>query len=175
MSNLPPDLNPYASPAEADGLVKQPVVSTYRLLKDVKQFRSEIHTLGGLWIVLGTLPLGLALILVAEAAVAGFSLDPLLSAGLFAALGLPFFLCGVFTCYKQMWAVYAGLALSYLLGALSLFGLNLCGVLVLAGGIFGGHRIISWSQEPRRKGIPLTTRPCDIQVPLAAHTIFPPE
>lgn len=166
MSNQPSDFNPYASPTEAAGAVQQPVVSTYQMLKDVKQFRAEIHALGGLWMVFGAIPLVLALVFAIDAVMAGFALDPLLSAGVFAAAGLPFFVCGVGTCCKQLWAVYAGLVLSYLMGVLCLPSCSLLLLMAFATGIFGGHRIISWASELRRKGIPLTTRPQDIQTPL---------
>lgn len=173
MSNLPPDFNPYASPAEADGLVRQPVVSSYELLKDVKRFRAEIHGLAALWIVMGTLPLLLAGLLVFEALQAKDPGRAMLWIGIFTILGFPLLICGVFTCYKQLWAVYAGLGLSYLLTMLALAATNLWVTAAYAGGIFGGHRILSWAREFQRKGIPLTTRPKDIHVPLQRPTFLP--
>jgi hypothetical protein len=167
MSNETPELNPYASPAIPDALVQQPVVSTYEMLKDVKRFRSEIHALGGLWIAVGVLPIGMGILALLETALASqFSSENLVTAGMFLVIGCPFLVIGAFTCCKQMWAVYVGLIVSYVLAGLSLPFCNLLVALICLGGVFGGHRIISWSQELRRKGIPLTTRPRDIKTPI---------
>lgn len=160
-------MNPYASPAIPDALVQQPVVSTYEMLKDVKRFRSEIHALGGVWIAVGAFPLGMGILALLEIALdSRFSFENLATAGMFLVIGCPFVIVGVFTCCKQMWAVYAGLIMAYVLAGLSLPFCNLFVALLSLGGVFGGHRIISWSQELRRKGIPLTTHPRDIKTPI---------
>lgn len=178
MSNEPPDLNPYASPAALDSYVQPKVVSTYEMLKDVKRFRSEIHALGGLWILIGCFPVGVGLLIVLDSAMqADFDVDRLLSMGMFVVLGTPFLIVGAFTCLKQMWAVYIGLIMSYVLTGLSLLLFNLCAGIAFLAGIFGGHRVISWSHELRRKGIPLTTKPRDIKTPIQVPTFpssFPP-
>jgi hypothetical protein len=167
MSNETPDLNPYASPAIPDGLVQQPVVSSYERLKDVKRFRSEIHALGGVWIAIGLFPIGMALLVILETAVQSeLTFESLLATGTFLVIGTPFVVIGIFTCRKQMWAVYVGLVMCYLVAGLSLPFCNLFVALVSLAGVFGGHRIISWAQELRRKGIPLTTRPRDIKTPI---------
>lgn len=167
MTNESPEPNPYAAPAIPDPLVQQPVVSTYEMLKDVKRFRSEIHTLGGLWIAVGAFPFGLGILALLETAFESkFSNESLVAAGMFLMIGSPFVVIGFFTCCKQMWAVYVGLILAYVLVGLSLPFCNLFVALLSLGGVFGGHRIIHWSQELRRKGIPLTTQPRDIKTPI---------
>lgn len=165
MSNETPDLNPYASPAIPDGLVQPPIVSTYEMLKDLKQFRAEIHALGAYWTVIGVFAIGVGIVVagvIAEGSIQMF----LFGFGMFAVAGTPFLIAGIFTCCKQTWAVYVGLSFCYLFGICSIIIRNPCLGMIFLAGIFGGHRIMSWAQELRRKEIPLTTRPRDIKTPI---------
>jgi hypothetical protein len=172
MTHIPPELNPYASPSAPDALVQQPIVSSYQLLKDVKQFRAEIHALGGLWIFFGGALLALAGISLFAALEAEFDVELVVWAGFFVAVALPFLISGVATCWKQLWGVYVGLVMSYLMTVISLPG-SLMMAAVFSVGIFGGHRIISWAKELRRKRIPLNTSLRDIRTPLQLPPSFP--
>jgi hypothetical protein len=58
-----------------------------------------------------------------------------------------------------LWAVYVGLALSYLSALGNLVNLNLCGLAIVVVAIVQAHRVISFAGQLNRAGIPLTTRP----------------
>jgi hypothetical protein len=162
MSNVPPDFNPYASPSFDP--VKTLVVSTVDMARLVKQYRQQMHSLGALWIIIGSLLLILG-------GVVGFmpgndNVDNFVMLGIFVVMGLIWLGLGVLTCLKQMWAVYVGLVLSYLMVVNNLINFNLCGLVIMGAAIFQAHRVIGWAKDLTRKGIPLSTRPQDIQTPV---------
>lgn len=125
----------------------------------IKSFRQQIHALGALWIILG----GLALLVMALMLGNGNQMNaPRMDAQLqmitIGAMGAAWLLLGVFTCLKQIWAVYVGLTLSYLSAIGQLFSLNLCGLAIMAVVILQAHRVIGWANKMRAAGIPLTTK-----------------
>lgn len=69
---------------------------------------------------------------------------------------------GVCACLEQTWALYVGLALSYLSLVSSLFRLQICSLVLLGVVIFQAHRVLRRAKELRAAGIPLTTRPEDL-------------
>lgn len=165
MSQVPPEFNPYASPAYDP--VKSPVVSTVDMVKLVKQFRQQMHSLGALWIIIGSLAVIAGTVFAVSARGAGDDIDQYLITGMFVVMGSIWLGLGIMTCLKQMWAVWVGLVLSYLMVLNSLLSLNLCGIVILGAAIFQAHRVIGWAKEMRLKSIPLTTRPQDIQTPVS--------
>lgn len=173
MSQVPPDFNPYASPAYDP--VKTPVVSTVDMVKLVKQYRQQMHSLGALWIIIGGLAVILGIVFVAnDHGVAEDEIVHYVMVGIFLVMGSLWLGLGVLTCLKQMWAVYVGLVLSYLMVVNSLISFNLCGIVIIGAAIFQAHRVIGWAKELQRKGIPLSTRPQDIQTPVTLPPQFGP-
>jgi hypothetical protein len=155
----PPTLG-YSSPATAPGAIDRTVI---------KKFREQIHALGGLWILIGGL--AGALVVFASAASGGAGAgagggitSPLaggggLLLGVVGALALFWITLGVFTCMKQMWAVYVGLVLSYISAAGNLIQFNLCGLIILAVVILQAHRVIGWAKQMRLAGVPYNAKP----------------
>src|SRR4051794_18067271 len=83
--------------------------------KMIRKFREQIHALGALWIIIGALAGAIAIVALQgrpdlAARVGGEQQAVLL---LVAGMGLVWFVLGVLTCLKQMWAVYVALVLSY--------------------------------------------------------------
>jgi hypothetical protein len=160
--------NPYASPAPAPLSAGAPMTTpTVAMIKLVKDFRSQIHALGGFWIFIGGLVA--VLMVVASGTLVGQAGEVdenarLIAMGIFFAIGGAWIALGVFTCLKQMWAVYVGLVLSYLSVIGNVINLNVCGLVILAAVIIQAHRVIGWSKQLRQAGIPLTTRPEQLRV-----------
>jgi hypothetical protein len=117
-----------------------------------RKFNQQMNALGGLWIFLGGLAI-LGIAVIASRLPRGS--EVLLVVVVLIALCWVVF--GLFTCLKQIWAVYAGLVLSYisLLGNIVNFaqvagaqgGPELCGpviaLVILIVGIVQGHRCVS--------------------------------
>lgn len=164
MSQVPPDFNPYASPTYDP--VKTPVISTVDMVKLVKQYRQQMHSLGALWIIIGSLAVIAGIAFIGLGSQAANDIDQYVAAGIFIFMGSLWLGLGIMTCLKQMWAVYVGLVLSYLMVINSLISFNLCGIVIVGAAIFQAHRVIGWAKELQRKGIPLWTRPQDIQTPV---------
>jgi hypothetical protein len=164
MSQVPPDFNPYASPACASE--KTPVLSTVDMVRVVKQYRQQMHSLGTLWIIIGCLGVVLGTVFAFRdlSQVGGMEeyYRPMIVSS-FVMTGVVWFGLGILTCLKQMWAVWIGLILSYVMVLASLLNFNLCGIVVVGAAIFQAHRVIGWAKEMQRRGIPLSTRPQDIQ------------
>lgn len=133
----------------------------------VRDFRKQVHALGGVWIFFGVLYLALAFVIPslrpANAPVAREQLVAFAVAlGVIALLWLT---AGICTCLKQMWAIYFGLVVTYLsiLGNLAnlLQGKppNVCGIGISIAIIVQAHRTIGWARKMKRAGIPLHVRP----------------
>jgi hypothetical protein len=127
----------------------------------VMWFRAEIYGLGGLWIFIGILAV------IAGIFVAGARSLPDVVRGLGVYLflsGCGFIVLGIFTCLKQMWAVYVGLGVSYLFVLVHLVQVSqgacgaVCSIGLLAIGIFLAHRTINDAGKMRAAGIPLTAK-----------------
>lgn len=129
--------------------------------KTIRKFREQIHALGAVLIILGGLAGGLVVVsqfVMRDAGPRDIPLDS--PVWLFvAAVGLGWATLGVFTCLKQMWAVYAGLALSYVSLVGQVMNLNICSLILVLIVILQAHRVIGWARQMRDAGVPLDTRP----------------
>jgi hypothetical protein len=139
-----------------------------RLHKTLKDFRSQILALGVAWIILAGLALA-AGILIGVVGEPADDATPILLA-IVGVAGLLWGGLGICACLKQMWAVYVGLVLSYISVAGNLLQLNLCAIVILALIIVQAHRVIGFAKELQRAGVPLTTRPEDLEVQLRMPT-----
>jgi hypothetical protein len=155
MSNPFSEQNPYQSPA-----VVAPSSMPGQLDRDsldkLKKFQQQIIALGGLWIILSLLALGLGGFLLAnpaETPPGSEFLVPILLVS-----GVLHLTIGVMSCLKQIWAVYVGLVISYISVIGNLISLNLCALVILAVVIVQAHRVIGWARELKARGIPLNTK-----------------
>jgi hypothetical protein len=171
-----PTVNPYASPSMAS-LADPGILADEELRKMVKNFRSQMHSLGGLWIFFSVIVLGLSALILGVTV--NVMQDPnvravvMLSGIIYLFLGVVWGTVGVFTCLKHIWAVWVGLILCYLslIGNIITFNPSKILALIIAfailgAAIFQAHRVIGWAKQMRAKGIPLTARPDQIQTPL---------
>ena len=157
--------NPYLAPEALSELAGDPVRSTIDPGL-VKNFRQQIHALGGLWIISGLLVL--AIVVGSFGARGGlwgnpgadFSSGQVLVLLVVAAVaGSVYLSLGVAACLKHVWAVYAGLALAYLSLLGQAYNLNVCAIVISLLVIVQAHRVIGWSKQMHAAGIPLTTKP----------------
>jgi hypothetical protein len=153
--------NPYEAPT-AD--LHQPVDLAGKEIDRtlVKKFRDQIIALGAVWLFLGFVAAAMAGVLMFGAPGnlnLGAGGAPGLLLAVLGVMGLVWLIVGVFTCMKQMWAVYTGLVLSYLSLIGQVFNLNICSLVILIVVILQAHRVIGFANQMRAAGIPLTTRP----------------
>jgi hypothetical protein len=156
--------NPYQTPASAGQSPSQLATANPALVKLVKDFRAQIHALGGFWIFIG--------LLVGAVSVfgAGAIFDEIEGEGrfvifaIFLVLSLLWLTLGVLTCLKHIWAVYVGLVLSYLSLIGNVLSMSVCGIVILIAVIIQAHRVIGWASQLTRAGIPLTARPDQLHV-----------
>jgi hypothetical protein len=154
--------NPYQSPQIEMPMFAPAPAANLRLHKTLKDFRSQILALGVAWIILAGLALAAGVLI----GVIGEQPDdatPIVMA-VVGVVGLLWGGLGVCACLKQMWAVYTGLVLSYLSVAGNLLQMNLCPIVILVLIIVQAHRVIGFAKELQRAGVPLTTRPEDLDV-----------
>lgn len=168
-SNDPPaDLNPYASPQFAPEAAT--IVAPYELRKTVRAYRSQWHILGATWILMGCGVLVVGGVVINEHFHVmrrdGFFFLLAMAAG----IGGPWLLFGICTCCKQLWAVYAGLAFSYLAALATVISFLFCLLVILLPAIVQAHRVLSWVKFIRRRGLPIGVRLVDIE----SHVIIPP-
>jgi hypothetical protein len=138
-----------------------------------KKFREQVHALGGVWIFLGGLVVVGAMYLSTVSQPLVFSLmgSPIPLA-VIAGMGCVWITLGVQACLKKMWALKAGLVLSYLglisnvvswVSDISTPGSNTpfptFGLVIAIGIISQCHRVISWAGKMQRAGVPLTALP----------------
>ena len=169
MSSSQPPLNPYEPPREASQLYS-PVYQAGNIehFKLLKQFRQQIHALGGFWIFIGSVATALSIFLATSAGNAlGMRGENIILVAVVGVAGVIWFSVGVATCFKQMWAVYVGLGLSYLSVLGNLINLNICGLIILAAVILQAHRVLGFAKRLRFLGIPLTTRPEQLTMQVA--------
>lgn len=114
-----------------------------------RKFREQMLALGVLWILIGAGAAGLVWLVVQGNMDLAWTLggESRLLLIVTAALGGTWLVVGIFTCAKQMWAVYLGLLLSYLSLLGNLIRLNLCSIVVVALVILQAHRVIGWSRQ----------------------------
>lgn len=135
-----------------------------RLMKVLRDFRTQIVALGVVWLLLAGLVLGASAML--GGMLEGDDSTDQIFLIVMGVCGLIWGTLGIGACLKQMWAVYAGLVLSYLSAAGNLPSLNLCPIIILAVVIIQAHRVIGFARELQRAGIPLTARPQDLEIKL---------
>lgn len=123
----------------------------------VKRFRREVHGLGGFWVFISVACAIVVIVLIVRGVGGGAAIQgPAL--GVIVALVFLWGVIGVGTCMKKMWALYTGLAVSYVSLIGNLIALNLCGIAVLALVIVQAHRALGWAKKMEAAGIPLTTK-----------------
>jgi hypothetical protein len=154
--------NPYQPPQMERPTFVPAAATNLRLIKVLKDFRTQIVALGAVWIIMALLAVGIGVM-------AGSVLDQDESTAqilliVLGVSGLIWGTLGVFTCLKQMWAVYVGLVLSYLSVIGNLLNFNLCALIIVVVVIIQAHRVIGFARELARAGIPLDTKPQDLQV-----------
>jgi hypothetical protein len=134
-----------------------------RLLKTLRDFRSQIVALGAFWIIIGAVAAGLGVFASGSVAGSETTLGTVLVAILIG-FGMLWMTLGVLVCMKQIWALYIALALSYLSVVSSVLRLQVCSIVVLIFVIMQAHRVLRWAKELNAAGIPLTSRPTELCV-----------
>jgi hypothetical protein len=163
-SSATPSPNPYESPQFA-AMPQLSPTSTVRLVKKLRDFRTQIVALGAAWIVLAAIGLAAGAFLFASRGGGEIDEEGLwVVAAIVLSMGLIWLVLGIWTCAKQMWSVYTGLVLCYVSAAGNLFSFNLCAIAILVVLIVQAHRVIGLASELKRAGILLNTRPGDLQV-----------
>lgn len=163
MSGAPsPQDNPYQAPQQNLGAF--PGVDTSGLDRSlIKKFRDQIHALGALWIIFGAIAAGVGAFVVVGAGMGLMGVQgaeiPAFLPFLILGLGVMWVVVGVFTCVKQMWAVYVGLGLSYLSLIGNLIQLQVCAVIILVLIILQAHRVLGFAKKLTAAGVPLTAKP----------------
>ena len=100
--------------------------------RTVRQFREQIHALGAFWIIIGLVNFGLAALALngdkdmSNRIAGGYEVLVIV----IAVLGALWLILGVATCFKQMWAVYTALVLSYLSLLGNAINLNVIGIII---------------------------------------------
>jgi hypothetical protein len=172
-----PEPNPYQAPATTGGAPPAHASPGGIDRKFIKKFRQEIHAVGGFWIIIGALALGLAIAALASSDGPQFLFSPE-NAGLLAficGLGTVWIVLGALACAKHMWAVKTALVLSYISLAGQVLSLSICAALLLIVVIVQAHRVIGWARQIRAAGLPLTIRPEQVGTEQAgAHQAFAP-
>ena len=146
--------NPYQASQPAGGILDA-VGQAGAEREMTKKFRDQIHALGALWIIIGTVAMALGTFMTegsSEKAGQWFLIFVF-------TLGICWFGIGVMTCLKQIWAVYVGLGLTYLSLLGNLVQLNFCGLVITVLVVLQGHRVIGWAKKMRDAGIPLNAKP----------------
>jgi hypothetical protein len=162
--------NPYQTPTVAEpSAVPASALATPAAHKLLKDFRTQIHALGGFWIFIGGLA---ALIAVFVGARAPPSQELTVLVAIMAIASLIWIVLGVMTCHKQIWAVYTGLVLSYLSLIGNLLNVNVCGLIILLVVIVQAHRVLGWAKQLTRMGIPLTALPQSLPAPQSQKVDF---
>lgn len=149
------DPNPYAPPQTDPQPGWKPSEIDYRLQRTIRDFRSQMLALGVAWILLGVLAGGVGAYLLANGPFG--NLEQILLA-IVAVSALLWLTLGTFTCLKQMWAVYAGLVLSYISLVGNLLNLNVCAVIIVIAIIVQAHRVIGFASQIKAAGLPLDTK-----------------
>jgi hypothetical protein len=162
--------NPYQAPLTTSPTTAIAPQGNTRLLKVLKDFQSQIVALGGFWIIIGLVALGIAGLAIGIFSEVKNPAAPVLLAILIVQ-AVTFVALGILVCLKQMWAVYACLAFTYLSlinEVLQILrGAGIIWLVILVIVILQAHRVLRWAGELTRAGIPLTTGPKNLQVPLA--------
>jgi hypothetical protein len=152
--------NPYASPmADSSSVSSFSDSVDFRLSREVQEFRTQIHALGALWMIIGVIALGAGVAL-------ALNNQPNVNRGIIGltilcVVGAIWLAFGLLTCLKQIWAVYIGLALTYVSLLGNLVSFNPCGLVIPLIVIVQAHRVIGWAKKMTAAGIPLTAKRTD--------------
>ena len=158
------DFNPFEAPSEKYFVSGSTPHERHEVLI---KFRQQMTALGGLWTFFGVLSLVAVIALtvlsdpIPNPELQSFP-NPELQSFLVAVLGSSSVLwltVGIATCFKQMWAVYVGLGISYLGLLSSILQLNLCGLAILIVIIIQAHRVLGFAKQLRASGVPLDSKP----------------
>jgi DNA-directed RNA polymerase subunit M/transcription elongation factor TFIIS len=139
----------------------------------IRKFRREAHGVAGLWIVFALLFFLSALAWSASDNIRRMNPDTASTvAAISVIIGVALMVAGICGALKQLWALYAGLILSYLLTLLLVIGIInaagqqpggvVCPIVMLIALVFGiiqGHRVIGFANQLRRGGVSLTSLP----------------
>lgn len=150
------DFNPFAVP-ETNSFADTDVAVEHHAT--LKNFRQQILALGVLWILFGVLLLAvLGFLLNAQNAALPMQFTDVLLVVIGGSSAV-YLLLGIAACCKQIWAVYAGLVLTYLglLGQLS--EVNVCGLIMTGVILLQAHRVIGFAKKLKAAGIPLNAVP----------------
>ncbi len=160
MSQSQQPLNPYEPPREAaQGFAPTFQAGSLEHLTLLKQFRQQIHALGGFWIFIGSVATALCVgLLLTQGEILGLQAENVVLLMIAGVAGVIWLTVGIASCFKQMWAVYLGLGLSYLSVIGNLINLNICGLVILGAVILQAHRVLGFAKRLQALGIPLTTR-----------------
>jgi hypothetical protein len=148
----PGGVNPYQAPEASLGTpgVSGPSEIDRALME---KFGDQILALGFFWILMGA---GLSfLVLEGNRNLGGmFAPDARTLQVIVGIVGGTWIALGVLTIFRKTWAVYTGLALSYLLLLAQTLTLSLCTIAILVLVILQAHRVIGWSRRLRAAGVP---------------------
>jgi hypothetical protein len=159
--------NPYQSPATAGPQIHAGNTAQVALVKVLRDFRSQIVALGAFWIIIGAIATGMGVYLTTQDAQ---NPNQKILMIVVAVMGGAWIALGALVCAKQIWALYIGLVLSYLSLVGNLVNLNICAIVLVAVVILQAHRVLGWVKQLRAAGIPLSTRPEDLQIQPASPT-----
>ena len=120
------------------------------------KFRQQIHAVGGIWIMVGTVLALVGLYILFSTQVPAFLKAQRGDVEL--VLGCAFLLLGVYTCRKDMSALAVGLILSYAVALFTLVNGGKVGFLLILA-IMQGHRVRGFAKKLTAEGIALTTKP----------------
>ncbi len=158
--------NPYQSPAVAAPVIDPAHAGNLRLHKLLKDFRAQILALGAFWVFIGLVAIVIG-VLAGNGSLARDDNAGMIVMAIMGIVGLGWMLLGVMTCLKQTWAIYVALVLSYLSLISSLARFQICGIILLLVVILQAHRVLGWAKELRCAGIPLTTKPQDLEMKIS--------
>ena len=134
----------------------------------VRSFRKECAALGGVWVFFGLLALAGAGLAVSASAPGQSPTDGLSVAVLVFLLAMLWLSCGAGALLRNITAVQVGMYATGVFMAIGLIGLfvgrgNVCGLFLGGLIVAQAKRVIDWADRMEQAGIPLDTRPEDLE------------